>query len=179
MDSGYYYNAVHRWYYDLKSKMYYGGDPAEWSNNPNIPIEARYDAPPPAPSARTAGGGARPAARTAAPVVTAIGGSRVSTARVPQTVRPGQRVAAVHPAAGVGGYQMPEIGRIGGAKGMGASIGGKRGREEKGDGGKRVKGSSGAVPAKPVSKEEAEFLARREAARQRVEKRSMQTFGLG
>ena len=205
-DTGYYYNAIQRWYYDLKSKMYYGGDPADWTNTPPIPKEALYGASrdPPSRIAPIAGSsGARPAAAASttggssvsvtATTTAAVGNRIIMTGRVPQTILPGQKAVAAHPLAGIGGYQMPEIGRIGGAKGFGAGagasgsgdgvagVGGKRSREEKkisGDGG-RDSGKGGAVPAKPLSKEEAEFLARREAARQRVQKRSMQTFGLG
>lgn len=42
--SGYHYNAVHRWYYDAASSMYYGGEPATWTKVPDIPEDAKYEA---------------------------------------------------------------------------------------------------------------------------------------
>ncbi|KAL4519555.1 hypothetical protein Ndes2526B_g01859 [Nannochloris sp. 'desiccata'] len=181
-DSGYYYNAVHRWYYDRKTKMYYGGEPADWTNNPKIPQEAYYGAsstatkpkppPPPPPPLLSSAGGA--AARNA-----------VTSNRIPHTVLPGMKIVHAHPQAGVGGYQMPEVGKIGGAKGIGSMLhpsgarGGTGGSSSgKGDV-KRKRDGDVSKPAKPITKEEAEFLARREAARQRVQARSMQSFGLG
>ena len=149
--------------------MYYGGDPADWTNTPNIPKEAYYGAsatkpkplPPPPPTTTAVAGVAR---------------NTVGVNRVPQTVLPGQRIVHAHPQAGVGGTQMPEVGRIGGAKGAGSliqPIGGRSGGGgDKGDG-KRKRDD------KPVSKEEAEFIALREAARQRVQSRDMKAYGLG
>ena len=71
---------------------------------------------------------------------------------------------------------MPVTGTIGGAKGVGSethqqtsTAGVKRPREEPGK-----KGSAG----KAVSKAEQEALAKREAARARVQQRTMQGFGL-
>ena len=40
--TGYYYNAVHRHYYDTASKMYYGGTPPAWTDSPDIPAVARF-----------------------------------------------------------------------------------------------------------------------------------------
>jgi len=74
-----------------------------------------------------------------------------------------------HPQAGVGGYQMPQGGRIGASKGVGAAGGGAAA------GGKRPRDE----PAKKVSKEDAEALARREAAKQRVQQRALSNFGMG
>lgn len=159
--SGYYYNAAQRWYFDLKSRMYFGGEPPDWTADPPIPAAARYDPPAPAPAA------------PAAP--------RPTAARGPQNVVPGSKIVAAHPLAGVGGYQMPSVGRIGGAKGVGMAVGsgGGSGAAEAGKRKRGEGGGGGGGPAKPLSKDEAEFLARREAARQRVEKRTMDTFGLG
>ena len=82
-------------------------------------------------------------------------------------------VAAQHPLAELGGYKMPAAGRIGGAKGIGGSAAGVTKR----------KGQSSSVSAsksnKPVSKEEAAALAAREAAKKRVQSRTLSTFGLG
>ena len=94
------------------------------------------------------------------------------SAAVPQAVK---RKAAVpqHPMADVGGYRMPTAGRIGGAKGIGAPSGGVT----------KVKGqpasSKAAKASKPVSKEEADAIAAREAAKKRVQQRTLSTFGLG
>ena len=41
--SGYHYNAVHRWYYDAESGMYYGGEPTTWTKVPDVPEEAKYE----------------------------------------------------------------------------------------------------------------------------------------
>ena len=41
--SGYMYNAVHRYYYDTASSMYYGGEPAVWTLEPMMPQAARYN----------------------------------------------------------------------------------------------------------------------------------------
>ena len=42
--SGYHYNAVHRWYYDAASSMYYGGEPPTWTKVPDVPADATYEA---------------------------------------------------------------------------------------------------------------------------------------
>lgn len=90
----------------------------------------------------------------------------------------------------VGGYQLHSIeGSVGGAKGVGtlhrggnggAAAGGaaadakrKRDGEAGGKGGAAGKGKE-----KELTKEEREFMARREAARQRVQQRTAATFGL-
>lgn len=68
---------------------------------------------------------------------------------------------------------MPTTGRIGGAKGIGGSAGGVTKR----------KGQPSTVTAakssKPLSKEEADAIAAREAAKKRVQLRTLSTFGLG
>ncbi len=179
--TGYYYNARHRWYYDKSSGQYYGGEPAAWTAAPPIPREARYE------SMRAAAlGGAE--ASAAAPAAAAAASRSAAAAAAGGSVLPGMQAAARHPQAGVGGYQMPLAGRIGGAKGVGfAALDGRRDagaaaaapappakrKREKSD-----KGSAAAPPAEPVSTEEAEFRARREAARARVAARSAAVFGL-
>lgn len=40
--SGYMYNSVQRYYYDVGTGMYYGGDPLEWTQEPKIPKAAMY-----------------------------------------------------------------------------------------------------------------------------------------
>ena len=92
-------------------------------------------------------------------------------AGVPQGVK--RKPAAAHPLAEIGGYKMPTTGRIGGAKGIGTSAAGVTKR----------KGQPSTVTAskssKPVSKEEADAVAAREAAKRRVQQRTLSTFGLG
>ena len=41
--SEYLYNAVHQYYYDTASSMYYGGDPPTWTKVPGLPEEAKYE----------------------------------------------------------------------------------------------------------------------------------------
>ncbi|RMZ52440.1 hypothetical protein APUTEX25_000019, partial [Auxenochlorella protothecoides] len=43
-ETGQHYNAQHRWYYDSGSKMYYGGDPPDWTASPaTLPHAARFE----------------------------------------------------------------------------------------------------------------------------------------
>lgn len=88
----------------------------------------------------------------------------------------------------VGGYQLHHVqGAVGGAKGVGLSSGRAGGTGAAGAGAaagadpkrKRDGGNGEAGGQKQLSKEEREFLARREAARQRVQQRTAATFGLG
>lgn len=85
----------------------------------------------------------------------------------------------------VGGYQLHQLeGAVGGAKGVGLSAG-RAGSTAAA----AAAGAAGADPKRKrdggdgkggeLSKEEREFLARREAARQRVQQRTAATFGLG
>ena len=104
-EAGYYYNAVHRWYYDTKSKMYYGGEPVAWTAKPDLPAAARYEAQHPAAAPPAAAARPKPPAAAAA-----------AAARAPTM---GQRVAPKHPMGNVGGFQMPDVGDLGGAKGVG------------------------------------------------------------
>lgn len=41
--SEYHYNAVHQYYYDTASGMYYGGDPPTWTKVPGLPDEAKFE----------------------------------------------------------------------------------------------------------------------------------------
>ena len=68
---------------------------------------------------------------------------------------------------------MPSVGNIGGAKGIGVAGGGVKKRAKQPDSGVAKKAS------KPVSKEEAVAIAAREAAKKRVQQRTLSTFGLG
>ena len=93
----------------------------------------------------------------------------------PTKLRAGLKYKGSHPQANIGGYRMPTEGRIGGAKGVGMGAAGaptagvKRGREE-------PAASKGA--GKEMSAAEKEALEKREAARARVQQRTMQQFGL-
>ncbi len=113
--------------------MYYGGEPVEWTSVPGIPHEARYEVmnkplPPPAhPPPRSAVAAAvRPAAAAAAAAAARPAAARPAggAAVAAGAVRAGAKVAPQHPLAGVGGYQMPDVGRIGGAKGVGSAAAG-------------------------------------------------------
>lgn len=95
-ESGYHYNALHRWYYDTKSKMYYGGEPPDWTQQPaDLPPSARFEA-------------------MHAPLTAPRQAPVVSQPKVPAGA-----AAKAHPLAAVGGYAMPSAGRIGGAKSIG------------------------------------------------------------
>jgi hypothetical protein len=88
---------------------------------------------------------------------------------VPRTAR------ASHPLAGIGGYQMPETGRIGGSKGVGAAAASAQPAAAKR---KREDGGKGGAKAEGLSEEELKARAAREAARARVQQRTMLNFGL-
>ena len=152
---------------------YYGGEPAVWSKDPAIPREARFEVmrqqveqqqqkPPPLP------GQQRQAAAKPAAAAAAAASSR------PAGATAGMRAAPKHPLANIGGHQLHHLeGSVGGAKGVGLQgAGGAASKRKRGEEG----GGGGA--AQPLSKEEAEALARREAARQRVAQRTAATFGL-
>ena len=81
--------------------------------------------------------------------------------------------AAHHPLADIGGYKMPTTGRIGGAKGIGGSAGGVTKRKG------QPSTAAAAKSSKSLSKEEADAIAAREAAKKRVQQRTLSTFGLG
>lgn len=155
--TGYLYNALHRYYFDIKTGMYYGGDPIAWTIEPNIPKAALYQSPSPKPEGRIDG------------KATTQGVRRVNIARVD---------ASSHPLGGLGGYSMPSTGTIGGARGVGgaataaaaattaASV--KRKREE------LLK----KLPPKKMTQAEQEANSQREAAKLRVQNRTMKSFGL-
>ena len=213
--------------------MYYGGEPAAWTDEPSIPREARYEvmnAPPPkpaaAPAAAAAAAGSSGSGSAAAGGATrppgqqqyAVAGSRIVN-KHPLSEVGGWGVAVAggrcclcccrqmppplllccwptsclhevaHPACTpqVGGYQLHSIqGAVGGAKGVGTlSRGGGAGAAA----GAPAVSAAAAGAADPkrkreggqekeLSREEREFLARREAARARVQQRTAATFGL-
>lgn len=82
---------------------------------------------------------------------------------------------AAHPLAGIGGYQMPETGRIGGSKGVGVASSSTQLAAAKR---KREDGAAGASKTENLSEEEKQARAAREAARARVQQRTMNNFGL-
>ena len=177
-ESGYYYNARQRWYYDAESRMYYGGDPPDWTSKPSIPSQALYsfkennNRPPEKHVKKTS-----QITSSAGASIAGASGARGSAHVQPiRGVLPGQRIGNIaHPLAQIGGRSMPSIGKIGGAKGVGIV---DRRNSPDDSSGKRKRADS--KPSKqPLSKEEEEFMARREAARRRVQARSMAEFGLG
>ncbi|GLC33440.1 hypothetical protein PLESTB_000075900 [Pleodorina starrii] len=178
----YYYNAAHRWYYDPKTQWYYGGEPTpEWSQSPPLPADSMFGVAP------HEGGPVPQGAAGSAAATGASGGGASGSGRpegLPVVTKTIQRVVAVpkHPLADLGGHRAPTTGRVGGAMGAGmvvesggADPGAKRKREDqlKGAGA----GSKGGAAKGAVSAEEAEALARREAARQRVAQRTAAGFG--
>ncbi|GIM07321.1 hypothetical protein Vretimale_11475 [Volvox reticuliferus] len=165
-----------RWYYDPKTQWYYGGEPTpEWSQSPPLPAAAMFGVAP------HEGG---PVAKGTAGAGAAAASGAVTSGRLdglPMITKTVQRVVAVpkHPLADVGGYKAPTTGRIGGHMGAGTEIEGgdggaaKRKREEH----QAKGGGTSSTKAGAVSAEEAEALARREAARQRVAQRTAAGFG--
>lgn len=175
-----FYNEPHAFYFDPERKFYYGGSPPVWTQTPPIPAGALFvtapkEGGPPAASSSGRGAGAAAAAGTGGTgdKPAAGGGAPVTTKVVRQVV-----ALPAHPQANTGGYQMHQVegGRIGAAKGIGRQgaaappAGAKRAREE----GAAAAGGQ----AKALSKEDQEALARREAARQRVQQRALNNFGM-
>lgn len=164
--SGYYYNEVHRYYHDTKSGYYYGGDPPEWVLNPPIPSESKFN--------KSCSEGAATASAPAAPE----GPQHMNNTAEPSSssttelyeVRTVKLSVPSHPLAAIGGHSIPSVGHVGGAKNLVTN------RESKGSSKRKREEKSGAGP---VDKEEEEARARREAARARVQQRTMANFGLG
>jgi len=48
--TGYLYNKAQRWYFDMATSMYYGGEPPTWTADPAMPAAAKFGAKP-APAA--------------------------------------------------------------------------------------------------------------------------------
>ena len=81
-----------------------------------------------------------------------------------------------HPLSQLGGYQMPSVGAIGGLKDAARNL------QNSKTGVKRSGSQSAEVSAnksQKLSAEEEVAIAKREAARARVQSRTMQAFGLG
>ncbi len=145
-----------RWYYDPKSKWYYGGEPvAEWKEVAPIPVGALFGTAPhaggpvPQPRASLAAAGAGAGAETGAAGIRGGGGPAAGSGKAALVK---QVVVALpqHPQALIGGHQAHHVtvGRVGAAKGvtgMGAAAGGASGGGGAGRGGGR-KGTGGARP---------------------------------
>ena len=147
--------------------MYYGGDPPAWTTTPAIPADARYER-------LTAA--ARPAAAAAA------GPSKPATASssIQQQQPVGRRIEkSAHPLSGIGGFRMPVKGTIGGARGVGV-VGGGVSKVSSSAATTTAKSTAAAktTNGKPMSQEEKEAIAKREAARARVAARNAAQFGM-
>jgi WW domain-binding protein 4 len=119
-----------RWYYDPKTKYYYGGDPIAWTQNPRLPSAAKFGVAPhrggPVPAAAEGGSSGGAAGSGAAAVGSGAGVASTSgrdSAAAAGVVQVKQRAVQVvqHPLAQIGGHQMPVAGKIGGAKGIGSA----------------------------------------------------------
>ena len=163
-ESGYYYNSLYGWYYDVKSKMYYGGMPPNWTLTPNIPSAAHYGAVNPQVD----------------PLLAATETESQPARQVKSKYPSGMKVSKLHPLAGIGGYQMPTQGSFGGLQSSVETeqeVPKKKVKSK--DSGKATAGVKRKTDKdSKITKDEQEFLARREAARQRVQKRTMDAFGL-
>lgn len=147
--------------------MYYGGDPPAWTTTPAIPADARYERLSAAASAATAATTAKPTA---------------SSSSFQQPV--GKRIEkSAHPLSGIGGFRMPAKGTIGGARGVGV-VGGGVSKVSSSGGAGTAKSAAAAAAAKttangkPMSQEEKEAIAKREAARARMAARNAAQFGM-
>jgi WW domain-binding protein 4 len=163
-ESGYYYNSLYGWYYDVKSKIYYGGTPPDWTLTPNIPSAAHYGAVNPQVD----------------PLLAATETESQPVRQMKSKYPSGMKISKVHPLAGIGGYQMPSQGSFGGLQ---SSVEPEQEAPKKKVKSKDSGRTTSGVKRKDdkdskISKEEQEFMARREAARQRVQKRTMDAFGL-
>jgi WW domain-binding protein 4 len=155
-ESGYFYNAAIRWYYDEKSGMYYGGDPPDWTSSPPISSSSLFGA---------------EESKDGKKEMIEIGVEKKSFSKFPK----GMKVTHSHPLAGIGGYQMPTTGSFGGTTGRVADS-----KQETKTLGKRKGAGKSEMSEKnsKMSKQEKDALERREAARKRVQERTMQAFGL-
>lgn len=170
-ESGYHYNALYGWYYDVQSGMYYGGSPPEWTHKPNIPSAAHY-------------GAVNPQSDPLLQSTVPREDNDKDVSEVHRKYPPGMKVRNVHPMADIGGYQMPLEGTFG--TGHTPRVGQQRDQKKARDSAENEKGlprgskrkDREGAKEKKVSTKEEEFLAKREAARQRVQKRTMDQFGL-
>ncbi|CAD7703735.1 unnamed protein product [Ostreobium quekettii] len=162
-DSGYHYHSVYRHYYDPKSGWYYGGDPPQWTQQPNIPEACRF------------GGTCQSCWQLGQAGGTgagdALGTGRSASADPAQLYeeRTVKVVVPSHPLAQLGGHGMPSGGKVGAAKNLVAvepKASKKREREEE-------------LEEDGLDQEELEARRKRAAARARVEQRTLANFGLG
>lgn len=165
--TGYLYNALHRYYFDIKTGMYYGGDPVAWTTEPKMPKDARYKSAALVPGGESCAGGGSVEDRNGRGASTS--GRRVNIARVD---------ASSHPLGSLGGYSMPSIGTIGGARGVGGAASTAAAANTAGAVKRKREELMRKLPPQKMTQEEVEANAKREAAKQRVQKRTMQNFGL-
>lgn len=150
--------------------MYYGGDPPAWTTTPAIPADARYER-------LTA------AAKTVAAATGPLKPATASSSFQQQQQPVGRRIEkSAHPLSGIGGYRMPVKGTIGGARGVGVVVGGvSKVSSSAAATTTTAKGTAAAKTAssgKPMSQEEKEAIAKREAARARMAARNAAQFGM-
>ncbi len=147
--------------------MYYGGDPPAWTTTPAIPADARYERLSAAASVAT----------------TAVTAKPTASSSFQQQQQPvGKRIEkSAHPLSGIGGFRMPAKGTIGGARGVGV-VGGGVSKVSSSAGAGAAKSAAAAAKAsangKPMSQEEKEAIAKREAARARMAARNAAQFGM-
>ena len=179
--SGYYFSPELGYYFDSATQTYYGGDPPAWSNV--SPLQAAdyekfYDQGGPAgpgPAALPGGGSGAPAAPgpAARPPGRAPGPGTKPAGTV--KVVPVQKVVQGTNSS-LGGRQMSLYAGSAGSTRLGAGAGARAGGLSKPV--KKI-AKGGKKPGKPLDPAEAKALAAREAARRRVEQRSLKEFGLG
>ncbi|CAG9463455.1 unnamed protein product [Pedinophyceae sp. YPF-701] len=152
--SGYYYHDKAAYYFHKDTGMYYGGDPQEWVER-LPPEKLAYSFP------RDDDDGLPRNAQIASREDVQ---HKVTVRRAPET-----KLVRTQ----VGGHYIPSTGTYGASKGVfSKNAGGVKRRRDEGNGGKQAE-------KKAVSKEEAEALAKREAARKRVDARTKAFYGLG
>ena len=144
--------------------MYYGGDPPAWTTTPAIPADARYES----LSAATAAAAAGPSKSAPVP----------SFQQQQQPI--GKRIEkSAHPLSGIGGFRLPATGTVGGARGVGVVGGGvSKPTSALTAAKKSTTAAKAATSGKPMSQEEKEAIAKREAARARVAARNAAQFGM-
>lgn len=140
--------------------MYYGGEPPAWTTSPAIPADARYER-------------LSAAAATEGPSKPATAAAAASPSFQEQPI--GRRIEkSAHPLSGIGGFRMPAKGTIGGARGVGIVGGGV----SKPSATTKSAAAAKTTNGKPMSQEEKEAIAKREAARARVAARNAAQFGM-
>ncbi len=129
-----------RWYYDPETQWYYGGEPTpQWTQAPPLPAgalfgRARHEGGP-VPQGAAGAGAAAGGTGAAGSAAAGSGGGAAGAGGVFKT-QVVKRVVAVpkHPLAGLGGYQAPTSGKVGGGMGAGEGRGERAGSRERGRG---------------------------------------------